>query len=111
MASPTRYRRALEAAGFVDVSLENRNPWYQTVARKMARLEGAGRDAFLAVLDKAALDEQIGISRAMIVVLDSGEHCPHHFRGRRPQSASLAALGRSTQSVENESAPGIESGQ
>ena len=85
MASPARYRRALEAAGFVDVSLTNRNPWYRTVAREeLARLEGAGRDAFLKVLDEAALDEQVGIWRAMIVVLDSGEHCPHHFRGRKP---------------------------
>ena len=84
-ASPTRYRRALGAAGFVDVSLENRNPWYRTVAREeLARLEGAGGDAFLAVLDEAALEEQAGIWRAMIIVLDSGEHCPHHFRGRRP---------------------------
>ena len=46
MASPARYRRALEAAGFVDVSLTNRNPWYRTVARQeLARLEGTGRDA------------------------------------------------------------------
>ena len=73
------------AAGFVDVSLTNRDPWYRTVAREeLARLEGAGRDAFLTVLDEAALDEQVGIWRAMIVVLNSGEHCPHHFRGRKP---------------------------
>ena len=85
MASPARYRRAPEAAGFVDVSLTNRNPWYRTVAREeLARLEGAGRDAFLSVLDEATLDEQVGIWRAMLVVLDSGEHCPHHFRGRKP---------------------------
>ena len=85
MASPERYRRALEAAGFVDVSLVNRNPWYRTVAREeLARLEGASRQAFLAVMDEAALDAQIEIWRAMIVVLDSGEHCPHHFRGRKP---------------------------
>ena len=85
MASPARYRRALESAGFVDVSLTNRNPWYRTVARgELARLEGAERDAFLKVMDEAALDEQVGIWRAMIIVLDSGEHCPHHFRGRKP---------------------------
>ena len=85
MASPARYRRALKAAGFVDVSLTNRNPWYRTVARgELARLEGDGRDAFLIVMGEAALDEQVGIWRAMIVVLDSGEHCPHHFRGRKP---------------------------
>ena len=40
MASPARYRRALETAGFVDVLLTNRNPWYRTVAREeLARLE------------------------------------------------------------------------
>ena len=85
MASPARYRRALEAAGFVDVSLTNRNPWYRGVAREeLARLEGSGRDAFLRVLGEAALDAQVETWRAMVIVLDSGEHCPHHFRGRKP---------------------------
>ena len=85
MASPARYRRALEEAGFVDVSLSNRNLWYRTVAREeLARLEGAGRDAFLTVMDEAALNAQVETWRAMVIVLDSGEHCPHHFRGRKP---------------------------
>ena len=85
MASPTRYRRALEEAGFVDVSLTNRNPWYRNVAREeLARLEGAGRDAFLTVMDEVALNAQVETWRAMVIVLDSGEHCPHHFRGRKP---------------------------
>ena len=30
-------------------------------------------------LDEATQDEQAGIWCAMIVVLDTGEHCPHHF--------------------------------
>ena len=85
MASSARYRRALEAAGFVDVSPTNRNPCYRTVARgKLARLEGAGRDACLTVLGEAGLDEQVSIWRAMIVVLDSSDYCPHHFRARKP---------------------------
>ena len=85
MASPARYRRALEGAGFVDVSLSNRNPWYRNVAREeLARLEGAGRDAFLTVMDEAALNAQVETWRAMVIVLDSGELCPHHFRGRKP---------------------------
>ena len=54
-------------------------------AEELAHLEAVGRDAFLAVLDEAAPDEQVGIRRAMIVMLDSGEHCPHHFLGRKPQ--------------------------
>ena len=62
-----------------------RNPWCRTVARdELARLEGAGRDTFLIVLDEAAPDEQVGIRRAMIVVLGSGEHRPYRFRGRKP---------------------------
>lgn len=65
MAPPERRHRALEAVGFVDRSLTNRNLWYRTVARgDLARLEGTGRDAFLTVLDEVALDEQIGIRRA-----------------------------------------------
>ena len=85
MASPARYRRALEKAGFVDVSLTNRNPWYRGVARdELARLEGTGRDAFLSVLGEAELNAQVETWRAMVIVLDSGEHCPHHFRGRKP---------------------------
>ena len=85
MASPARYRLALENAGFVDVSLTNRNRWYRGVARdELARLEGAARDAFLAVLGEAALSAQVETWRAMVIVLDSGEHCPHHFRGRKP---------------------------
>ena len=85
MASPARYRRALEAAGFVDISLTNRNPWYRTVAREeLARLEGTGRDAFLRVLGETELGVQVETWRAMVIVLDSGEHCPHHFRGRKP---------------------------
>ena len=85
MASPERYRRALEGAGFVDVSLTNRNPWYRGVARQeLARMEDAGRDAFLTVMDETALNSQVETWRAMVVVLDSGEHCPHHFRAHKP---------------------------
>ena len=46
MASPARYRRALEAAGFVDVSLTNRNPWYRAVARKVQILAALDRDSY-----------------------------------------------------------------
>ena len=67
------------------MSLTNRNPWYRGVARdELARLEGAGRDAFLSVLGEAELNAQVETWRAMVIVLDSGEHCPHHFRGRKP---------------------------
>lgn len=87
MASPERYRKALAAAGFVDVSLRNRNPWYREIAREeLARLEGGDRAAFEAVLPPGELDSQIATWRAMLVVLESGEHCPHHFRAIKPLS-------------------------
>lgn len=85
MASPNRYRKALEDAGFEDVSLENRNGWYRTVAREeLARLSGPERPRFDAALDPKTIDHEIAIWQAMLVVLDSGEHCPHHFRARKP---------------------------
>lgn len=86
MASPTRYRAALEGAGFTDVSLRNRNPWYREVARKeLDLLQGAGRAKFEAVCGAEEIARQIETWRAMVVVLDTGEHCPHHFRARKPE--------------------------
>lgn len=85
MASPERYRRALEAAGFRDVRLVDRNPWYRDVARQeLARLQGPERAEFDRIMGADEIDRQIATWRAMIVVLDSGEHCPHHVRARRP---------------------------
>ncbi|MEM7346954.1 MAG: methyltransferase domain-containing protein [Chloroflexota bacterium] len=85
MASPKRYRSALEAAGFIKVELNNRNPWYFPIAQKeLARMQGPERPKFDATMGKEEIDEQIDLWRAMLIVLESGEHCPHHFRGQKP---------------------------
>lgn len=85
MASPKRYRAALEGAGFVDVALTNRNDWYREEApRELARLEGADRAKFAATLPGDGLDGMIDVWRRLVGVLRSGEHCPHHFRARKP---------------------------
>lgn len=85
MASPERYREALEAAGFVDIRLTNRNQWYRQAARdELARLEGPERPEFEALIGADEVAGQIVTWKAMIVVLDTGEHCPHHLRGRKP---------------------------
>jgi phosphoethanolamine N-methyltransferase len=85
MASPGRYRRALEAAGFTDIRLVNRNPWYREEARaELARISGPGRSEFERLLGAEAVARQIATWTAMMPVLESGEHCPHHFRGRKP---------------------------
>jgi phosphoethanolamine N-methyltransferase len=84
MASPRRYRAALEGAGFVEVSLRDRNAWYREIARKeLGLLEGPGRARFEALCGAGEIARQIETWRAMVIVLDKGEHCPHHFRARK----------------------------
>ena len=86
MASPKRYRKALEEAGFTDVTLLNRNLWYRDQARaELARLTGPGRAAFIEIVgDDEALESHVNSWKTMLPLVDSGEHCPHHFRGRKP---------------------------
>lgn len=85
MASPARYRRALADAGFVDVELRNRNQWYRGVAAdELERLRSLDRDRFVAAIGADELDHQIETWAAMVPVLESGEHCPHHLRARKP---------------------------
>lgn len=86
MASPERYRRAMEAAGFIDVALRNRNPWYVEVARgELKALEGDLYEKAAAAAGKEIVDHNIETWRAMLKVLETGEHCPHHLRGRKPE--------------------------
>lgn len=84
MASPSRYARALNEAGFTGIELRNRNSWYRETAR--GELERLKRDhAKLSERFGAEfIDGQIVTWTAMIRVLDSGEHCPHHLRAQRP---------------------------
>lgn len=85
MASPDSYRRALEAAGFEQVSLVSRNAWYRDQAEaELARMQGRERARFEEILGAEAVADQIATWTAMVPVLRSGEHCPHHFRGRKP---------------------------
>lgn len=85
MASPQRYRKALEAAGFADIALVNRNRWYLAQARQeLARLRGPERAGFEAIAGPEVLAQMTETWEAMVPVLETGEHCPHHFRGRKP---------------------------
>ena len=85
MASPSKYRTAMEAAGFEGVELVNRNPWYAEVsAAELADLTGPNRAGWEARHGAEFIEHQIEIWDAMQPVLKSGEHCPHHIRGRKP---------------------------
>jgi len=85
MASPDRYQRALEDAGFTNITLRNRNPWYRDVARgELEFLTGSERPRLELAHGADFIASQADTWRAMIAVLDSGEHCPHHLRAQRP---------------------------
>ncbi|MCY4608214.1 MAG: methyltransferase domain-containing protein [bacterium] len=86
MASPDRYETALTGAGFVNVSLTNRNAWYRDVSRsELDFLTGAARTDLKDRYGVEFVDHQVETWKAMVAVLGTGEHCPHHLRGQRPR--------------------------
>ncbi len=85
MASPDRYAAALEAAGFDQVQLTNRNEWYlETARQELAALRGNLYLPAIEAAGKELVDHNIKTWTAMLKVLQTGEHCPHHFRGHKP---------------------------
>ncbi len=89
MASPSRYAQAMRAAGLVEVTTATRNPWYRRVAREeIGRLQALLDGPLPGAVDRAYIEKNLRTWRAMVVVLDSGEHCPTHLRGRKPASGS-----------------------
>jgi len=86
MASPARYRAALDAAGFEAVTLTNRNEWYHQLAREeRRRLAGPDRARLEARHGADFIAGQVQTWDCMITVLATGEHCPHHLRAHRPK--------------------------
>jgi phosphoethanolamine N-methyltransferase len=85
MASPERYRQALARAGFTEIRLADRNPWYREVARReLAALEGELGERMAAAVGAEMRDKNLAVWRNMLVVLDSGEHRPTHLKAKRP---------------------------
>ncbi|MGB7321960.1 MAG: SAM-dependent methyltransferase, partial [Albidovulum sp.] len=85
MASPGRYRDAMEQAGFTGINITSRNAWYRETARaELARLKGPMGDAAAREVGREFVDDNIGIWTRMIPVLDTGEHCPTHLRAQKP---------------------------
>lgn len=88
MASPDRYRLAMQRAGFVDVTTVNRNEWYRDEARReLERLSGPLYEKAVALTGKPFVDKNIRTWIAMQKVLDSGEHCPTHLAAFKPMDA------------------------
>ncbi len=89
MASPARYAASMQRAGFHDVTVRDRNPWYREVARReLEQLKGPLYDKVAVAVGTAYVDKNIRTWEAMQKVLDSGEHRPTHLRGWKPPSRS-----------------------
>ena len=86
MASPRRYRAAMVAAGFADVTTVSRNDWYLGQAKaELARLQaGPLHDRAVAAVGEDYVARNIATWRAMAHVLATGEHCPTHLRAVKP---------------------------
>jgi phosphoethanolamine N-methyltransferase len=89
MASPARYRLAMERAGFEAIGITDRNPWYRQMAREeLAHLQGALGEKAAAALGRAYVEKNIRTWTAMQKVLDSGEHRPTHLRASKPRQGA-----------------------
>jgi len=85
MASPARYRDAMDKAGFTDICIDSRNAWYRNLARtELARLKGSVGSDVAAVFGWKIVDDNIRNWERMIAVLDSGELCPSRLHARKP---------------------------
>ena len=85
MASPARYRAAMQGAGFVAIATVSRNAWYRVTAREeLVLLRGAAGKTAAAIVGADFVAQNCGIWERMIPVLDTGEHCPTHLRAHKP---------------------------
>ncbi len=85
MASPPRYHSAMQAAGFKDIELRDRNAWYRDVVNQECdALAGSLYDRLVAEVGRDFVDHSIEIWQALKVVVDRGELRPTHLRGVKP---------------------------
>lgn len=75
----------LREAGFIDIHVVDRNPWYREEARnELTRMRGELRQPLLDTLGREKTDRWILMRAAMIVALDAGAFRPTHFRAAKP---------------------------
>lgn len=83
MCSLNRYQSALEAAGFDDIHLRDRNAWYKNLARQeIEQLKGPLREQVIELVGEEDADHTVEIWEKMAAMLDLGEHRPGHFSAR-----------------------------
>ena len=84
LASATTYADALEAAGFVEIEIVDRNEWYRQEARRERdSLKGALYEGLASRVGDEFLEREIEVWDKMIVAVDLGQLRPTHLRGRK----------------------------
>ena len=87
LASAAGYEQAMQAAGFVDIEIVDRNAWYQTEARKeREQLAGALYQDLASQVGEEFLRHEIDVWDKLIVAVDQGQLRPTHLRGRKPDN-------------------------
>jgi phosphoethanolamine N-methyltransferase len=85
LASATAYSAAMQAAGFVDIGIVDRNEWYRQQARiEREQLAGQLYDGLSSEMGNEFVEHEIDVWDKMIVALDQGQLRPTHLRGRKP---------------------------
>jgi len=85
LASAATYEDALEAAGFAEIRVTDRNAWYRQEARRERdAMKGPHYAGLEAAVGKDFLEHQIDVWDKMIVALDQGGLRPTHLRARKP---------------------------
>ncbi len=84
VASANTYRQALEAAGFEEIEIIDRNDWYRQEARRERdQLRGALYHSLASQVGTEFLEHEIDVWNKMIIVLDQEELRPTHFRCKK----------------------------
>jgi phosphoethanolamine N-methyltransferase len=85
METPENTAAALEAAGFAEVDLRDRNDWYRKAVREeLARASGEYFERLSGAIGRAAAEHRLASTTAKMAVVDRGELRPVHMRGRKP---------------------------
>ena len=85
MASPNRYEAAMSKAGFVNIRMTDRNPWYKDqVAHELEALAGPLYNGLVEKVGQEFVNHSVDIWRALKVVVDRGEMRPTHVRASKP---------------------------
>lgn len=86
MASPEQSAVALQAAGFVDAELRDRNAWYLDLAqRELAAMEGRLAPLILDQLGPGRARHFLDNWRQLVLVLRRGELRPTHLKAVKPR--------------------------